>query len=307
MWRRAMGQLACVGLSPLKSLQVLEAADQHESLEAWEKTFSEGMAQLLGALACHLMRVRDGELRALRGAAEASTRLHRALLPEAAERALLAKGTRAFSLSDQGVTADAVHAAFEGAADVIYLCGARGVRVALVMAQASPLDDRTASVLRNVARHVGASVALRSALERSSLVPEHELPSKLRRALSVLETRRDGRPAPEAKEPLPTLTFLDSLAQKGFAVVQSSRTGRRRRLIAIRPKDAAARAMRTLDDGERAVLEGLKRGLSLKEIAFELEVAEATVSGRIARIRAKIGIDPRSELVRIAEAHARLA
>ncbi len=65
--------------------------------------------------------------------------------------------------------------------------------------------------------------------------------------------------------------------------------------------------MRTLDDGERAVLEGLKRGLSLKEIAFELEVAEATVSGRIARIRAKIGIDPRSELVRIAEAHARLA
>jgi DNA-binding NarL/FixJ family response regulator len=304
MWRYAIGHLADVGLSPLKSLQVLEAADQHEGLEAWESTFSEGMVRLLGATACHLMRVQEGQLRSFRG--EAPVRRHRALLSDTAWTQLIEKGTRAFSLSDHGVSVDAVFTAFEGAVDVVYLCGARGVRVALLMAKATPLDERTASVLRNVARHVGASVALRSALERSSLVPEHELPSKLRRALAVLDTRRDA-PAAAAKDPLPTLTFLDSLAEKGFAVVQSSRTGRRRRLIAVRPKDAAARAMRTLDTGERAVLAGLKRGLSLKEIAFELDVAEATVSGRIARIRAKIGIDPRSELVRIAEAHARLA
>lgn len=307
MWRHAMSHFPDVGLSPLKSLQVLEAADQHEGLEAWEESFSKGMVRLFGAVACHLMRVGEGELRSLRVGPEAPTELHRALLADGGWAKLREKGTGAFSLSDQGVSSDAVHAAFEGGADVVYLSGARGVRVALVMAKVSPLDQRTASVLRNVARHVGASVALRSALERSSLVPEHELPSKLRRALSKLETRREAGVAPEAKDPLPTLTFLDSLADKGFAVVQSSRTGRRRRLIAVRPKDAAARAMRTLDEGERAVLDGLKRGLSLKEIAYELEVAEATVSGRIARIRAKIGIDPRSELIRIAEAHARLA
>ncbi len=306
MWRHAMGQGADVGLSPLKSLQVLEAADQHEGLEAWAESFARGFVELLGGSACHLMRVRDDELCSLRAGEEAPVEAHQAVLPDAAWAKLQERGTKAFSLSDLGVSATSVAAVFPGAADVLYLCGARGVRVALLLTKPHPLTERCAAMLRNVARHVGASVALRSALERSSAVPEHELPSKLRRALSVLETRRDA-PSTSSGDPLPTMTFLDSLADKGFAVVQSSRTGRRRRLIAVRPKDAEARAMRTLDEGERQVLDGLKRGLSLKEIAFDLDIAEATVSGRIARIRAKIGIDPRSELVRLAEAHARLA
>ena len=116
MWRHAMGQGVAVGLSPLKSLQVLEAADQHEGLEAWSKAFARGFTELLGGLGCHLMRIREEELCSLRAGAQAPVEAHQALLPDAAWAQLQEGGTNALSLSDLGVSAQAVGAVATGAA-----------------------------------------------------------------------------------------------------------------------------------------------------------------------------------------------
>jgi len=57
-----------------------------------------------------------------------------------------------------------------------------------------------------------------------------------------------------------------------------------------------------LSERERAVIEGLARGLSLKEVAFELDISHKTASTYKQRALAKLGI-PASEIGRWARDH----
>ncbi|MDQ3034922.1 MAG: helix-turn-helix transcriptional regulator [Myxococcota bacterium] len=300
-----------MGISALALLRVVESADRVGDLDGWSQAFREGLMRSTGALGCQLLRVRDGgtSLEAL-GREDACAReviaSGHASLDEAQRRRIYQRGATVVCLADlydDAHPAPAPLAAALRAAqveDVFGLVASPGVSVGLFMPCAQPMELRRRQLLLSLAHHVGASVALRAALHQESLTDD-ELPSRLRGALGELDRRRGwARRHGDADDAASALAFLAALSSEGFAVVHDTRTGRRHRLIAVRVKDPAATAMRTLDAGERNVLEGLTRGQSLQEIAFDLGVAEATVSGRISRIRAKLGIDPRSELVRAA-------
>jgi DNA-binding CsgD family transcriptional regulator len=304
-----------VGISAMELLRVVESADHSGDLDTWGQTFGDAMQRTVGARACQVLRVRDGgSALEIIGREHAVARDvlaagHAGLDPEQRRR-IYQNGATVVSMADLYDAANhppaPLAAAMEsaGVGDVIGLVAAPDVSVGLYMPQAERLDLRRRQLLLSLSHHVGASVALRSALDRPGLT-EQELPARLQGALGELERRRrSALRRGDAGDAASALAFLAALASEGFAVVHESRRGRRHRLIAVRVKDFSARAMRTLDAGERDVLEGLSRGLSIQEVAFELQIAEATVSGRIARIRAKLGIDPRSELVRLAGAGA---
>lgn len=305
-----------VGISALELLDVVERADRMTSLEGWSQVFSEGLTRTTGARACQLLRVREGgdRLESLGPPANVAEDVlaagHSSLGPDQRRR-IYQSGATVVCLDDvygpSGPRPPALEEALRRAeiSDVIGLVAAPGVSVGLFVGAPQPLDLRRRQLLLALAHHVGASVALRAALARDARFSE-TLPARLQVALEELDRRRRwARRHGDADDAASALRFLAALSAEGFAVVHDQRAGRRQRLVAVRVKDPSGRAMRALDAGEREVLEGLARGCSLKEIAYDLGIAEATVSGRIARIRSKLGIDPRSAVVRVAGARAR--
>ncbi len=305
-----------MGVSALDLLAVVEGADRTSDLAGWSATFAVEIKRVTRARACQLLRVVDGGERIERlGHEEPSTRPileagHGGLDAEQRRR-IYRSGATVVTLRDvHGAQSDVpapLAAAMRdaGVADVLGMVAPPAVSVGLFVPTRLELEPRVRQLFLALAHHVGASVAVRAALETepARAVVDDELPARLRGALEELERRRRWAfRMGDADDAASALTFLGALSREGFAVVHSSRQGTRRRLVAVRVKDSGARAMRLLDAAERDVLHGLERGLSLKEIAYELGVAEATVSNRLARIRAKLGVDPRSEIVRAAGA-----
>lgn len=297
--------------SSLALLKALERADRTETLAAWTTAFARGMTRVTGALGCQVLQVQeDGNRLAPLGDEDPHVKVvlgpgHANLNPDQRRR-IYRVGPNVVCLADlydrTSPPPASLVAAMDrvGATNIVGLVAEPSASVALLFEQRRPLDLRSRQMLLSLTHHIGVALAVRSALDHDRRFDD-ELPARLSGILRELDERRrwaarSGDPSDAAS----ALQFLAALADEGFAVVEEARRGLRRRLIAVRVKDPSARAMRALTPGERAVLKALREGRSLQEIAFELAIAEATVSGRIARIRLKLGIDPRSELIRVA-------
>ena len=72
-----------------------------------------------------------------------------------------------------------------------------------------------------------------------------------------------------------------------------------RRYLLVRRNAAARQPRHALTTREREVAERVCRGLSNKEIAYELGIAIPTVSGRLARALRRLGLKSRVELARL--------
>ncbi|MCA9614946.1 MAG: helix-turn-helix transcriptional regulator [Myxococcales bacterium] len=298
-----------MGRTPLALLRAFEAADEVDDLDGWSDALGTGLRRAVHARAVQMLRVHENgrRLESLGGAdplAEAILEAGHATLDEAQLRHIYRSGATVVSLNEVHTTVPeplAKAMAEAGVQDILGLVAPPGVSVGVFLEKNERLDERGRGTWLSLARYVGVGAALRADPEPVDACLDGDLPAKLRGALAELDRRRHAaRKTRSPKDAASALAFLGALADDGFAVVEERRVGRTRRLVAIRPKDPGSRAFRSLDDGERQVLDGLRRGLSLQEIAFELDIAEATVSGRLARLRTKLGIDPRSELVHVA-------
>lgn len=309
-----------MGVSALDLLDAVEHADREPTLSGWSASFADAIQRVTDARACQLLRVVDGgERLEVLGREDATTRAilaagHGGLDPEQRRR-IYRSGATVVTMDDvhgpHAPPCSALASAMRdaGIEDILGMVAPPAVSVGLFLPARLRLEPRKRQLFLGLAHHVGASVAVRSALGHGGdgePARDDELPTRLRGALEELDRRRRwARRMGDADDAASALAFLGALSREGFAVVHATRTGSRRRLVAVRIKDSAGRAMRLLDAPERDVLERLERGLSLKEIAYELGIAEATVSNRIARIRTKLGVDPRCEVVRAAGAKAR--
>lgn len=291
---------------------MFEEADRLTDLQGWSLALAGGLQRSTGTRACQLLRVHDGGRRLESLAASDEVARHvlsagHGSLDDEQMRRIYRSGAAVMTVGDvHGGSPPARLAtamAEADVADILGLVAPPGVSVGLFLSASRPLDVRARHVWLSIARLVGAGVAIRAeGAGEGSL--DGDLPARLRGALAELDLRRArARRSGDARDAEGAFAFLGALANEGFAVVQERRLGSRRQLVAVRPRDAGARALRSLDAGERRVLEAIRRGKSLKEVAFELGIAEATVSGRIARIRSKIGIDPRTDLVHLASLH----
>jgi DNA-binding CsgD family transcriptional regulator len=90
------------------------------------------------------------------------------------------------------------------------------------------------------------------------------------------------------------------LLDEGFTVIEHTSSGGRRRVVAMRVDDERSAALRRLSPAERDVVARAVRGLSNKEIAYELGMSAATVEGRLRRAQQRLGMRSRVELVRLA-------
>ncbi|MBX3248640.1 MAG: hypothetical protein KF901_15800 [Myxococcales bacterium] len=306
---------ALMGINALKLLGVLEAADRVEQLDDWAAAFGTSLRRTTRALGAQLLRVREGGARLeLLGPEDPIARAvvvaGHGTLDGDQRRRLYASGVTVACVGDlfgAGPLPEPLGSsmAAAGVGDVLGLVAPPGLSVGVFFPERLRLDLRRRQLLASFCQHLGASVALREAREERAL-DAADLPAELDGALEELDQRRRwARRHGDADDAASAVAFLGALANEGFAVVEEARRGRRRRLVAVRVREPSARAMRALDEGERAVLEGLIAGCSSQEIAFDLGVAEATVSGRIARIRSKLGLDPRDEIVRVAAARRR--
>jgi DNA-binding CsgD family transcriptional regulator len=183
---------------------------------------------------------------------------------------------------------------------------------------------RSAGILSRVARHLGAARRLRGALKRSlksvaSLEVDAVLgedgavlhaeaeathPSELDALSSAAKTLGETRKRLRRSDPEEAVRLWRALVQGKWSLIDTRDSDGKRLLVARRNApgfdDPAA-----LKPGERQVVALAARGHSLKLIAYELGLAEPTVSTRLTRGLQKLGLGSRAELARCLRFDAR--
>jgi DNA-binding CsgD family transcriptional regulator len=147
----------------------------------------------------------------------------------------------------------------------------------------------------------GGLEAVMSEAPRRSKRKSEALDDSVRKALRDLDASRARalvrRGDEEAGEAFDLWTYM---LDRGFVVLEQTREGAKKRLVAVRLRDPAWEAMCRLAPAERRVVDRVVRGLSNKEVAYELGIEEATVASRLRRAERRLGLRSRVELIRLA-------
>jgi DNA-binding NarL/FixJ family response regulator len=115
---------------------------------------------------------------------------------------------------------------------------------------------------------------------------------RLRNAVVAMERSR----GPLRPDPTQALAGWHVLVDGRWSLVDRFESSGRRYLVALR-NDVHLRDPRALTGRERSVAHALAQGRSNKLIAYELGIAEGTVSALVARVSTKLGAKSRADLV----------
>lgn len=160
------------------------------------------------------------------------------------------------------------------------------------------LDRASARRWAALIRHLGALEDARRLLTFENQAPI-EGASRVLAAMDRARARATRDKGEAAEEALDLWTrFLD----EGWTIIEDTSRGGRRRVMAIRIADPkwVSPSPRRLPLAEREVVTRVAKGLTNKEIAYELGVSPATVEMRLRRAQQRLGIRSRLELVRLA-------
>jgi DNA-binding CsgD family transcriptional regulator len=302
-------------LSASTLLEVLHAARSHR---AGPSSWADDVRDLLlrrvpgvRAFESSTYDASDGSLRLhgsplARGRAERTTTLGHAGLDAAARRAIYEADT--FVRSTRVFFGDAVPEplssimANEGIGDIIGIAQPTADHrfasaLTVHLDEGIAMDAREAGRWATLIRHLGALAEVRdSALDEAdgTSIPS---PDGASAALDRACARAVHGGEEAARDAMDLWTRL---LDEGFTVVEHASSGGRRRVVAMRVDDERSAALRRLSPAERDVVARAVRGLSNKEIAYELGMSAATVEGRLRRAQHRLGIRSRVELVRLA-------
>jgi DNA-binding CsgD family transcriptional regulator len=175
-------------------------------------------------------------------------------------------------------------------------------------------DARLASRWATLVRHLGALAEARAWLDggldeatlarsRAGRTRAEGADEALVAAVRELDRRRaHAARVPGEDEAVAALDLFGFMLDRGFVVLEHASRGVGRRLVAVRLVDPVWDAECRLTESERKVLEAAARGLSNKEIGFELGVDVTTVATRLRAAQRRLGVQSRVELVRLARA-----
>lgn len=161
--------------------------------------------------------------------------------------------------------------------------------------------------LSRVSAHLGAALRLRartSAPNDAVLAPSGELlhAEGSAREASLRERLRDAAigvmRAKRERDPLAASAFWSAMVDGRWTLVERFDTDGKRLLLAKRnaPDGVAHHA---LTARERAVVERAGLGGTLRHVAYELGMAESTVSETLSRAMKKLGVRSRAELIEV--------
>jgi DNA-binding CsgD family transcriptional regulator len=169
----------------------------------------------------------------------------------------------------------------------------------------------TRNVLARLAAHLGAAYRLRLPAGHEQdgdavLSPKGELlhasgGAKTRSAQDYLRAAACAIVHSKGeceRDPAAGLAFWKAMVDGRWTLVERTESDGKRVLIARR-NQPATQPHRVLSERERIVLERASLGAPVRHLAYELGLAESTVSETIARAMRKIGIRDRSELVEL--------
>ncbi len=304
-------------LSASTVLEVLHAAHAHD---AGPSSWADDVRELLvrrvpGTLAveCSTYDASDGTLRLHgspngRGRAARVTLTGHASLDREARRAIyetdtFVRSARAFF---GGVVPEplSMGMAQQGVGDIVGIAQPAVDRrsaygLTLVVEEGVTTSARSLRQWGMLIRHLGALAEVRhGTMGEEITAPDADtatLVTTLDRA-RARALRGGGEEAAQAAVDLWT-RILD----EGFTVIEHHTGQGAGRVVAVRVDDPRWAAVRQLTPEERSVVAHVARGLSNKEIAYELGVDATTVERRLRRAQQRLGLRSRVELVRLAQ------
>lgn len=149
-------------------------------------------------------------------------------------------------------------------------------------------------VTRALSEQVDGPRALEAEHDQALRAGVGDLIRELDRRRARAARRSGDEPAAEV------LQLWRRLLTEGWALAELESEGRRRRIVAVRRRQAPWLALRRLPPEELEVALLAAEGLTDKAIALDLGQPEGTVAGRLARARQRLGLRTRVELVRLA-------
>jgi DNA-binding NarL/FixJ family response regulator len=147
-------------------------------------------------------------------------------------------------------------------------------------------------------RHLGALAAVRHSAMDDVVATDADT-AALVRALDHARARTLRRSDEETAHT--AVDLWSRILDGGFTIVEHATKRGGGRVVAVRADDRRWAEVRRLTPEERSVVALVARGLSNKEVAYELGVDATTVERRLRRAQQRLGLRSRVELVRLAQ------